>query len=39
VQSFDSTLRDLYKDNRIEFEMALAIAHSRTNLQANINFG
>lgn len=39
MQSFDSALRDLYKDNRIELEVALANADSRTNLEANINFG
>jgi twitching motility protein PilU len=39
VQSFDSALRDLYKENRIELEVALANADSRTNLEAKINFG
>ncbi|MFO7277632.1 MAG: PilT/PilU family type 4a pilus ATPase [Pseudomonadota bacterium] len=39
VQSFDVALYNLYKQNRIELEEALANADSRTNLQAKINFG
>jgi twitching motility protein PilU len=39
IQSFDSALHQLYKQNRIELEEALANADSRTNLEAKINFG
>jgi hypothetical protein len=39
VQSFDSALHDLYKTERISLEEALSNAHSRTNLEAKINFG
>src|ERR1700722_2532621 len=39
VQSFDSALHELYKENRITLEEALASADSRTNLEAKINFG
>jgi twitching motility protein PilU len=39
IQSFDESLHDLYKTNRIELEEALANADSRTNLEAKINFG
>jgi twitching motility protein PilU len=39
VQSFDSALHELYKENRITLEEALANADSRTNLEAKINFG
>jgi len=39
IQSFDAALYQLYKQNRIELEEALANADSRTNLEAKINFG
>jgi len=39
IQSFDTALHGLYKENRIELEEALANADSRTNLEAKINFG
>jgi twitching motility protein PilU len=39
VQSFDMALHNLYKENRIDLEEALANADSRTNLEAKINFG
>src|SRR5882672_2699254 len=39
IQSFDSSLRDLYKTGRIELEEALINADSRANLEAKINFG
>ena len=39
VQSFDNSLRDLYKSGRIDLEEALATADSRANLEAKINFG
>jgi twitching motility protein PilU len=39
IQSFDSALRQLYKDNRINLEEALVNADSRANLEAKINFG
>jgi len=39
VQSFDSALHNLYKEERITLEEALASADSRTNLEAKINFG
>ncbi len=39
VQSFDVALHNLYKDQRIELEEALANADSRANLEAKINFG
>jgi twitching motility protein PilU len=39
IQSFDVALHNLYKQNRIELEEALANADSRTNLEAKINFG
>jgi twitching motility protein PilU len=39
VQSFDVALHNLYKENRIDLEEALANADSRTNLEAKINFG
>ncbi len=39
VQSFDVALLNLYKQNRIELEEALANADSRSNLEAKINFG
>jgi twitching motility protein PilU len=39
VQSFDAALHDLYKQDRISLEEALANADSRTNLEAKINFG
>jgi twitching motility protein PilU len=39
IQSFDSALRTLYKDNRINLEEALVNADSRANLETKINFG
>ena len=39
IQSFDVSLGDLYKQHRVELEEALAIADSRANLEAKINFG
>jgi len=39
VQSFDAALHNLYKENRIELEEALANADSRANLETKINFG
>jgi twitching motility protein PilU len=39
VQSFDNALHELYKQDRISLEEALASADSRTNLEAKINFG
>jgi twitching motility protein PilU len=39
VQSFDVALHNLYKENRIDLEEALANADSRTNLETKINFG
>jgi twitching motility protein PilU len=39
MQTFDSALLNLYKDNRIDLEEALNNADSRTNLEARINFG
>jgi twitching motility protein PilU len=39
IQSFDSALRELYKDGRIQLEEALINADSRANLEAKINFG
>jgi twitching motility protein PilU len=39
VQSFDASLRDLFKSGRIELEEALSSADSRANLEAKINFG
>jgi twitching motility protein PilU len=39
IQSFDMALLQLYKQNRVELEDALANADSRTNLEAKINFG
>jgi twitching motility protein PilU len=39
IQSFDSALRELYKQNRIALEEALVNADSRANLEAKINFG
>jgi twitching motility protein PilU len=39
IQSFDTALLQLYKQNRVELEEALAHADSRTNLEAKINFG
>jgi twitching motility protein PilU len=39
MQSFDQALLQLYKDGRIGMEEALANADSRSNLEANINFG
>jgi twitching motility protein PilU len=39
IQSFDVSLRDLFKSGRIELEEALTSADSRANLEAKINFG
>jgi twitching motility protein PilU len=39
IQSFDVSLRDLYKTGRVELEEALTNADSRANLEAKINFG
>jgi twitching motility protein PilU len=39
IQSFDTSLHDLYKQGRIGLEEALANADSRANLEAKINFG
>jgi twitching motility protein PilU len=39
IQSFDVSLRDLFKTGRIELEEALSSADSRANLEAKINFG
>ena len=39
IQSFDSSLFNLYKQGRIALEEALANADSRANLEAKINFG
>src|SRR5579859_2775941 len=39
IQSFDVSLRDLYKNGRVELEEALTNADSRANLEAKINFG
>jgi twitching motility protein PilU len=39
IQSFDVSLRDLFKSGRIGLEEALASADSRANLEAKINFG
>lgn len=38
MQTFDSSLHNLYKEGRIELEEALNNADSRTNLEAKINF-
>ncbi len=39
VQSFDVSLLNLYKQNKIDLEEALNNADSRANLEAKINFG
>jgi twitching motility protein PilU len=39
IQSFDSSLHNLYKQGRIGLEEALTNADSRANLEAKINFG
>jgi twitching motility protein PilU len=39
IQSFDVSLRDLFKTGRIDLEEALNSADSRANLEAKINFG
>jgi twitching motility protein PilU len=39
IQSFDVALHRLYRDGRIELEVALNNADSRSNLEAKINFG
>src|SRR5499427_1731702 len=39
IQSFDTSLHDLYKQGSIGLEEALANADSRANLEAKINFG
>jgi twitching motility protein PilU len=39
IQSFDTSLHNLYKQGRIGLEEALTNADSRANLEAKINFG
>ncbi len=39
MQTFDDALYQLYRDDRITLEEALANADSKTNLEARINFG
>jgi len=39
VQTFDSSLFQMYRRGSIELEEALANADSRSNLEAKINFG
>ena len=39
MQHFDTALYNLFRENRISIEDALAYADSRTNLEAKINFG
>jgi twitching motility protein PilU len=39
VQTFDMALYNLYRDGIITLEEALSHAHSRTDLEAKINFG
>jgi twitching motility protein PilU len=39
IQSFDVSLRDLFKAGRVALEEALTSADSRANLEAKINFG
>jgi len=39
IQSFDSSLHELYRQGRVGLEEALANADSRANLEAKINFG
>jgi len=39
MQTFDTSLYNLYKEERISLEEALNNADSRTNLEAKINFG
>jgi twitching motility protein PilU len=39
MQTFDMSLYNLYKENRVTLEEALNNADSRTNLEAKINFG
>jgi twitching motility protein PilU len=39
VQSFDTALLNLYKQNKIDLEEALINSDSRANLEAKINFG
>ena len=39
MQTFDTALLNLYRENRIDIEEALSNADSRTNLEARINFG
>jgi twitching motility protein PilU len=39
IQSFDTSLHELYKQGRIGLEEALLNADSRANLEAKINFG
>jgi twitching motility protein PilU len=39
VQNFDSALIELYRQDRITLEEALANADSRSNMQAKISFG
>lgn len=39
MKTFDNALYDLYKEGRIELEVALANADSKADLEAKINFG
>ena len=39
IQTFDTALLNLYRENRIDLDEALLNADSRTNLEARINFG
>jgi twitching motility protein PilU len=39
IQSFDVSLRDLFKGGKVDLEEALNNADSRANLEAKINFG
>ncbi len=39
IQCFDDSLRELFKQHRVELEEALINADSRANLEAKINFG
>jgi twitching motility protein PilU len=39
IQCFDVALHNLYKQNRVDLEEALANADSRANLETKINFG
>ena len=39
MQTFDQALLQMYQEERISLEEALANADSRTNMEAKINFG